>query len=629
MRTPLDTVLHIFPADYEVQAHAFSNYVANYPSLYDEQLVKAICRMSMALSSEGATMLLQWATENEMEHIHPASGDVKPYDALKKGLGDSFGTKSNFIWRLLGHKDTGIRWKAAHVLLRSAALGNLDITKDISELYDRPLSGWYMDEGNYFFVDSARLWYLISCSRISKMNPKNFLPSYTLFKDIALASGTTHALQRRLAKDICLMLAPICDPDAVEQFALCDKCIPNLDESEEPKHQHEYSGETEKLKFHFDTMDTLPYWYYHVATIFSCSRVQVANDCDYYIAQFGITNEDCDTWWHKYLSQEDYSKTHNDHGVLPTVETLTKYAEWHSMFYVADRYRQTISISTDACEAYEEWINDYIPGVDGFWPFEFRNHVPLIPFLWNFKPTIAPAPDQRHIIAEGLERSLIDNELGVSLNMECWAHMHNCNRRISIQSALIERNLVTQLVEELKKPYTAFCDFYFTDEEYSYPRQPRFFIYPTCDELFSYADDPIGKKDLLWKDYWGYFLGASKTIRNYLGVSHEEHILHSRIYDTVNFPVSTYHWSEPEAESGYEKHSTSGKMVIIDRECLFNLLKTTNQAIVYYVTVDFEDDDFNFNGVPRKPAKAIKLLSLALNEKDTLKWEDYSLPTEK
>lgn len=535
------------------------------------------------------------------------------------------GAKSNFIWRLLGHKDTGIRWKAAHVLLRFAVLGNLGITRGISELYDQPLYERYMDEGNYFFTDSAKLWYLVACSRISKMNPENLLSSYALFKGIALANGVIHALHRRLAKEICLMLAPICDPDAIERFDSCDKCISNLDESEKPKYQPKHSGGAEKLKFHFDTMDTLPYWYYRVATIFSCTQVQVASDCDYHIAQFGITNEDCNAWRHKYLSREDYAKTHNGHGVLPTVETLKKYAEWHSMFYVADKYRQTIPINADASEEYETWIKDYIPGVDGFWSFEFRNHVPLIPFLWSFEPTITSASEQRHIMAEGLEKSLVDNDLGISLNMEYWTHMRDCNRRILIQSALIGKEHVSQLVEKQKKPYVTFYDFYFMYENYGYTKQAEFFIYPTCEELFPYADDPIGKKDLLLKDYFGYFLGASEVICNYLGISHEELILRSRIYDTVDFPISTYYWSEPEAESGYEKHSTNGKMVIIDRKYLLNLLRTTNQAIVYYVTAEFKDDDFNFHGSPRKPAKAIKLLSLALNEQNGLEWGEYSL----
>lgn len=621
-----DAVLLIFPADFQVQAHAFSDYVANHPNLYDQQLVKSVCRMSMALSLKDAIMLLQWATENEMRHVHPASGDAKPFGAMKESAENACDSMSSFIWRLLGHKDKGIRWKAAHVLLRFAMLGNLDITKDISKLYGQPLSEWYMDEGNYFFVDSAKLWYLAACSRISKMNPENLLPLYPLFKTIAFASGVTHALQRKMAKDICLVLAPICDPDTVEQLVLCDKCILSASEFEKQKNQREHSDGTKKLKFRFDTMGTLPYWYVHVANMFFRTQTQVASDCDYYIAQFGITNADCDAWQHKYLSQDDYPKIYNNHGTIPTVETLSKYAEWHSMFYVADKYRQTIQINSDACEAYEAWINDYVPGVDGFWHFEFRNHVPLIPFLWDFELTTTSDPEQSHIIAEGLEKSLIDNELGISLEMEYWAHMYNCSRRISIQSALIKKEHVKQLVEELKEPYTALYDFYFAADKYSCRNRPKFFIYPTCDELFSDVDYAIDKKDLLLKDYFSYFIGVSKVIRDYLGISRKELILHSRIYDMGDFPISTYHWSEPEAESGYEKHSTNGQMVIINRECLLNLLKATNQALVYYITVDFKDNDFNVHGTPRKPAKIKKLLLLTLNEKDTFKWEDYSLP---
>lgn len=94
-------------------------------------------------------------------------------------------------------------------------------------------------------------------------------------------------------------------------------------------------------------MNTLPYWYIHVANIFSCTQTQVVGDCDHYIAQLGITNKDCDAWQHKYLSRDDYPKIYNDYGTIPTVETLSKYAEWHSMFYVVGKYRQTIPISSE------------------------------------------------------------------------------------------------------------------------------------------------------------------------------------------------------------------------------------------------------------------------------------------
>lgn len=619
-----NAVLHIFPASFQVQALAFSNYVANYPNLYDEQLVKAICRMCMALSIEDTIIFLQWAIENEMRHIHPASGDAKPYKIIEESSESLLYSICCFVWRLLGHKDKGIRCKATHVLLRATALGNLDMARNISRLYHTQLPKWYMDDDNYFFVDSAKLWYLTSCSRIAKMNPENLLPLYQFFKDIAFAKGATHALHRRIAKDICLILAPVCDPGTVEQLAICDKCIPATGESEILRYPCEGLGDTENLKFYFDTMDTLPYWYIHVACIFSCAQAQVAKDCDYFVAQFGITDEECHAWSKKYLSQDDYPKTYNDHGTIPTIETLSKYAEWHSMFYIADKYRQMKPVDTDACEAYESWIDDYISGIDGFWCFEFRNHVPLIPFLWDFQLTVSSS-EPLHIIPDGLERALVENELGISLDMDYSAHLQYSNRRIIIRSAFIEKENIEQLIERLKRPDTIFYDFYFSDDEYSYRERPEFFIYPTCNNLTAYPDYAVDKKDLLLKDYSGYLIGVSETICNHIGVSREEFILHARVFDNTDFPVKTYNWSEPEAESGYEKHGTDGRMVIIDAKYLADLLKDTNKAIVFEVSVVFKDDDYNFYGTPRKPAKLKKLLVLSMNEKDEQHWEEYFL----
>ncbi|HBN83762.1 MAG TPA: hypothetical protein DDZ89_07940, partial [Clostridiales bacterium] len=82
------------------------------------------------------------------------------------------------------------------------------------------------------------------------------------------------------------------------------------------------------------------------------------------------------------------------------------------------------------------------------------------------------------------------------------------------------------------------------------------------------------------------------------------------------------------SESGYEKHSTNGRMVIINAKCLFELLKTNNQAIVFDVTIAFEDDSYKFYGTPRKPARSRKILVLEMNEqKNAPSWREYALLT--
>ena len=318
---------------------------------------------------------------------------------------------SCFIWRLLGHKDKGIRCRAAHVLLRSSLLGNVKMVEQISNLYHSELPQAYMDENNYFFVESARLWYLATCLHIGKTNALLILPLYSFFKSIAYAEGVGHALQRRIAMDICLQLAPYCDLHEIDKLSVCDLCmIGDRPEKRISYYQHERKTSTQNWKFHFDTMDTLRYWYDDLAKMFACTEEEIAAECDYFVAQFGITNKKARDWSKKYLIQEDYHKTYNTQGFIPTIETMGKYAEWHSMFYVADKYRQTKTQIIDEYFSYERWLNGYLPGKDGFWCFEFRNHVPMIPFLWDFIKTVKNKPEGQYFIPSDLVSSIIDHD---------------------------------------------------------------------------------------------------------------------------------------------------------------------------------------------------------------------------
>ena len=86
-------------------------------------------------------------------------------------------------------------------------------------------------------------------------------------------------------------------------------------------------------------------------------------------------------------------------------------------------------------------------------------------------------------------------------------------------------------------------------------------------------------------------------------VIEEEQILFTRVCNDHNVPVQMYHWSEPENESGYEKHSTYGNLVSINKECLLEKLKEKKQAIVFEVLISFEDDSYRFYGISSKGIK--------------------------
>lgn len=624
-----EAIVHIFPANDEVQYETFLDYVANHIELFDEQLVKAICRMSNVLSLEDTTELLEWALDAEMDKVHPSSGDNEIYKFVDKQTETFDASIACFIWRLLGHKDKGIRCKAAHVLLRYSLLGNIKSVDYISKLYHSRLPQAYIDEKNYFFEESARIWYLATCLRIGKANEQLMLPLYPFFKSIVYSEGVIHALQRRIARDICLQLANYCDPNEIEKLCVCDLCMSEDSSEKNISHcKHERKASSQDWKFHFDTMDTLRYWYNDLARMFACTEEDIATECDYFVAQFGITNQKVIDWSEKYLNQQDYHKIYNDHGSIPNIETLEKYAEWHSMFYVADKYRQTKKQIKDDDLLYEEWLGGFLPGKDGFWCFEFRNHVPMIPFLWDFTKTIESKTEQHYVIPSNLAFSMINHAFGITLNLEYFASFQQSNRHIRIESAFIESDNIDKLVSKMKKPYTSLYDFYYQKDECRNRKKSNITVYPTCDVITKFSDYALDKKDLLLKDYLtsaNYLIGISDNFENYVSTILEEQILRSRIYNVDDDSVRIYHWSEPENESGYEKHSTYGNLVSIDKECLVNILKDRNQAIIFNISISFEDDNYRFYGTPSVPAKEKVLVSVEVDHEEKLIFKERLL----
>lgn len=614
-----ELLITIFPASTQVQYEVFLNYVINHTELNDEQLVKVICRMSDSLSLNEATELLNWSTDNEMIHLHPASGDRIEYGReITKKENNRYSVEC-FIWRLLGHKDKGIRCKAAHVLLRASKLENLELITSISQFYHVQIPKSYMDEENYFFLESARVWYLSTCLRIAKDKSKSLLSMYSFFKSIACSEHVVHALQRRLARDICLLLSPHYDIEGKTQLDACDKCMVSKNKKNTRKYQRENAEDSKKWIFEFDTMDTLRYWYDDVAEIFGCSENDVANDCDYFIAQFEITNERCRKWNERFLNQQDYSKSYNGHGAIPTVETLDKYAEWHAMFYVADRYRQTRNAVANDYKTYDWWLKGYLPGIDGLWCFEFRNHVPLLTFLWDFTKTVENEPSLHYEIPNNLPKEMIEHPLGISLDMRYSAHFQQSNRYIRIKSAFVDKENIHKIVNEFNKPRTEFFDFYYDSESDSI--QSECYLYPTCSDITSFPEYALDKKDLLLKDYLtvsNYLMGLSQTFQESFNLSRSEQILHTRVCNDQTIPVQTYHWSEPEDESGYEKHSTYGNMVSIKKHCLLEKLRVKNQAILFEVLISFEDEDYRFYGTPSIGIKKKYIYAIDPDEDENL-----------
>jgi len=522
------------------------------------------------------------------------------------------------LWKMLGYTDKKLRWSAAHAIQNLVNLGYSDIMKYFIELYSVSIDECYQDKGNYFFIESARVWFLLVCLRIFHEDPQQGIPFYEFFKDISCSNRIVHALQRRIAKHICITIAGNYYPNDIDQLLTCDELKLGV-----TKKSNRYTRSSETLKkdlcFNFDYTDTLRYWYDDVANIFNCNQEKVAMDCDYYVKQFSIDNNLVQKWTKKYLGNNyEYNKTLNDHGELPEIETLKKYAEWHSMFYVADKYRSILTATIDPYKTYADWLDSFIPGYNWLWSCEYRDHIPYIPFLWEFEKYKNTNDDLEYMIPSDLIQRLIIGKDNYNLNLNYNSSFDQSNQRVTIKSALIDEDKISALIIELEKPNHMFEDYY-SECKLELRRYHKvradIIIWPTCVELNSFSEYRLDRDDCFTKQMNSNLYSFSDNILEYCGYDKKKasRISLSNQKDLV--PIHISYWSEPSQEGGYTKCGTYGDMAEIKNKLCLEFLVACQKAIVFECTIVFEDESSHFQGTPSKKAKERGIFVLFPNGK--------------
>lgn len=551
------TLLKIFPANNQVKFQIFLDYIVNNINLDDEKLIMMICKMSMSLTDNEVISFLEWTTENEMKKIHPSSGDTIQYskDILEK-VNEQCEIEC-FIWRLLGHKNKSIRWQAAHSLLRYSKLEEWNRIIHISNLYIGKLPNSFIDENNYFYIESSRTMYLITCLRILKEIQRPFKSIYQFFKFIACDSNTVHALQRRLAINICKILAPFCDEVSIKQISESDRCIAEKTVMSLNKMERSNNREQNQRIFRFDTMDTLLYLYDQVAIMFGCTQNDVANDCDYFISQFKINNKMCTDWINRFYTMNEL------------IEKLDEYAELNSMFYVLDQYRCTKNQAILDYISYNSLLNSYLPGIENFWRFEFKNYIPLIPSLWNFdnlKKNINILEDITQLVA---------NTIDITLYMLYHARNNYEDRTIQVESILVDNQILIDLFNELEKS---------DDKLYKYANNDKYecFIHPTYEIIGNFSENALDKNDMLQGDYSG-LIGLSEYLAKYFNISKLDQLKNMRVESRQNTPIQYYNWNDKQGD--YTHSYCMGQMLSIKKEVLLELLKEKNQSILIQLRI--------------------------------------------
>ncbi|WP_145410825.1 ATP-binding protein [Paenibacillus xylanexedens] len=610
-----DNLMQIFTLSSENILSFFVEYLVNENDVSSESILEILKKISILLPSDMAVDTLRWCIFTEVPDIHPKSGD-QPYEVLSH-IDDALLQVSKLLWRMLGHPDKKLRFKATHIIQNIHSCGRSDIINNLINLYELPFDQKYTDRKNFFFYDSAKLFFLLVCHRIFLEEPQMGKYYYNFFKDIACSNQIIHALQRHLAKQISLKIAEELFPEDIPELLACDemKCGTT---KKKARYARANLSSKQQFRFHFDYMDTLPYWYNDLAKIFILTQEEVAKDCDNYIDLFNINNNSAQKWRNDFIQYNRYRSrnTHNSHGSLPEIETLEKYAEWHAMFYVADQYRCTLPYSEESHHDYHEWLDSYLPGYQGNWTTEYRDLIPFIPFLWEFKKYKNSDNEQEYMIPKNLIHSILFNEDYVCTYLNYHSSFDHSYQSISIKSALIDEKSIDELITELKKPYVFFEDFYEANpEDYMFREKTNITIKPMIVDVHSFKSNRLDQHDPFAKDLNSSILTFVDEIRDFTGQNNLNLNYFSLPLKNFNLPIRIKNWSEPGEEEGYSKQGTYGSIAEINFELCTGFLKEINKALVFEYHVTFEDQTYQFSGVPSKTAKEKGVLILRSNGK--------------
>lgn len=599
-----DNLIRIFNCQPDDLKSFFIEYLILEDNLSSESIIEILKRISAILPPNMAMNIMRWCITTEISNIHPKSGD-QPFCESFSLNDEALLPISKLLWRMLGHPDKKLRLNAAHIIESLYSSGYSSIINNLISLYKLPFDQKYIDEKNFFFYDSAKLFFLITCHRIFLEEPHKGEAYYCFFKEIACSNQVIHALQRRFAKLICLRIAKQIHPNDIHAIEACDelKCGTT---NKKTKYARANSSSRQQFRFHFDYMDTLPNWYNDLANIFVLTQEEVAKDCDIFIHKFNINNDNARKWRDDFIRYNRYRNrnTLNSHGSLPEIETLDKYAEWHAMFYVADQYRCTLPYIVDTYYDYHQWLDSFLPGYQGYWTSEYRTHIPYIPFLWEFKKYKNPDNEYEYMIPPDLVQSLIVRKGYISSHLDYHSSFDQSSQSINIQSALIGEENITKLIAELKKPHTFFDDFFEADpEERMFRKETDFSIKPINDNIDFFKGDRLDEHDSFAKNLSTYSLTFADDILNFVGLKDLNAALLSLPSKNPNLPLRIKNWSEPSEDGGYYNQGTYGSIAEIDMELFMEYLNKTNKALVLEYKVTFEDQTYQFYGTPSKTAK--------------------------
>ncbi|MDO8213984.1 hypothetical protein [Conexibacter sp. CPCC 206217] len=493
---------------------------------------------------------------------------------------------SGLLCSLFGAPDKVTRWRAAHaarsLMVESAepmgrALLNRCMTHD---------SGAFGSDALPFLWLSAQVWALMVISRVARDAPESVMELAPELARIATDTSWPHAGLREFARRAALRLVAA-SPDALRRDAIEDLLVANSPRGcRTLRENHFYrtgSGnrEYDRERFHFNSMDTIPYVYGPLGERFGLNVDEVCDRAEHWIVdRLGLADfRESD----RRLAHVEYHDRNNRHGASPRAESWHQMLEDHALQLVAGGLCDEGAVieaesGGEPRDPWADWIGSWTDSAEYGWLVDEREPVPPSPalLLHNLRrgewPELTETDLETAIGAFDQESLIVDAAIELFANVG-WGSTY-------VSSAIVSPETAPALARAL-----------------SSPEDPREFGLPQGSGRSGYQDDI--DSDGFWLQGW--------IDEEHHDAGLEKHDPLRRIEPVVVHPGDRFmevcrghaerggrrvlgndgaliawqrSWSD--IDSAYERDSrgTEGRQVFVRRKALCDFLRATGSFLV-------------------------------------------------
>jgi ABC-type cobalamin/Fe3+-siderophores transport system ATPase subunit len=346
------------------------------------------------LDAADAAALGNWYVSRLADRIAPEDRD-QTWDAADVP-DDEPAAVARFLNAFLGDYDVRFRWRAAHAMRRLARLGAKDVLAALLAEYPRHKEAVFRSPSLEFYWIAARLYAVVAWDRIAGECPEIAEIAGPSLLGIAHDAAFPHVLVQSFARDACLKLA---DAERLSLTASACAALEQVGRTALPREaqgRDDAAGGGRDLtdqgrRFHFDPMDTIPYWYDPVLRGFArVSLEQLLHSAETWII---------DRWGYPgdiraisaerrgpRFSDRDWSLASNRHGSNPDLERLSTHLEWHALWCAVGELMRTEPLVVKEDYSWDDLIariGREMLAEPPLWSADRRAPTPLRPDFWT------------------------------------------------------------------------------------------------------------------------------------------------------------------------------------------------------------------------------------------------------